>query len=327
MQPFHDSIQVESTFGAKVAEGSQKRDFISKKNERLLVDSLVSKFRVLPLIEIKNDVLVDSLDQMNLFGSVLEKLSVLHPRWLPLIAVFTWLGASLEGSETLAFEANQRLGTGINLGNALESDPSWNWRLDLKKAYFSEIRGKGFDSVRIPVRWSTYASKDAPYTIDPAFFEKVDWAVNQALDQGLWVVLNMHHYLELFEEPEAHQERFLALWKQIADHYQDYPSRVFLEPLNEPNTKLTPDKWNAMIPEVLAVIRKTNPDRMVVIDVANWSNVEYTPQLVLPEEDRNLILSFHYYSPHSFTRIACSPHWCHPPASTRAGDTGRAGGA
>ena len=152
MEPFHDSIQVESTFGAKVAEGSQKRDFISKKNERLLVDSLVSKFRVLPLIEIKNDVLVDSLDQMNLFGSVLEKLSVLHPRWLPLIAVFTWLGASLEGSETLAFEANQRLGTGINLGNALESDPSWNWRLDLKKAYFSEIRGKGFDSVRIPVR-------------------------------------------------------------------------------------------------------------------------------------------------------------------------------
>ena len=226
-----------------------------------------------------------------------------------LLVLAALFGASL-AAEMRAFEAAARLGTGVNLGNGLEAAPEWGWKLPMEKRYFEAIKQAGFESVRIPVRWSAYAEQESPYTIDPDFFETVDRAVHLALEQDLWVVLNLHHYLELFDEPDAHRDRFLGLWRQIATHYQDLPASVFFEPLNEPNTKLTPDKWNALIPQVLSVIRESNPDRMLVIDVANWSNVEYTPQLILPEQDRNLILSFHYYSPHSFTHQGTS--WSAP---------------
>ncbi len=55
-----------------------------------------------------------------------------------------------------------------------------------------------------------------------------------------------------------------------------------------------------MIPQVVDVIRTTNPGRPLVLGVAHWSNVEYLPQLILPS-DPHLILSSHYYSPHEFT--------------------------
>lgn len=203
-----------------------------------------------------------------------------------------------------------RIGTGVNLGNALESAPNWTSTISLEEEFFALIKEAGFDSVRLPVRWSAHASQSAPYLIEAAFLEKVDWAISQALRNDLLVVLNMHHYLELFQGPVEHRERFLGLWRQVAEHYRELPNTVFFEPLNEPNTELTPDIWNQWIPEVISVIRESNPDRGLVIDVAHWSNVEYTPQLVLPEEDRNLIISFHYYSPHTFTHQGTS--WSEP---------------
>ena len=65
--------------------------------------------------------------------------------------------------------------------------------------------------------------QSSPYKIDPKFFERVDWAVEQSLKRKLTPVMNMHHYEEIFNEPDKHGERFLALWQQIAEHYKDCP--------------------------------------------------------------------------------------------------------
>ncbi len=208
-----------------------------------------------------------------------------------------WVGALASPSQDLV----SRLGTRVNLGNALDAPSEGAWGVRLENRYFELISEAGFDSIRLPVRWSAHASEKKPYVIEESFLSRVDWAIDQALRNDLAVALNMHHCMELFEEPEKHQERFLSLWSQIATRYKDLPSTVMFEPLNEPNTKLTPEKWNALIPQIVDVIRMTNPHRPLVLGVANWSNVEYTPQLILPSEDPHLILSFHYYSPHEFT--------------------------
>ncbi|WP_396136976.1 MULTISPECIES: hypothetical protein [unclassified Amycolatopsis] len=44
----------------------------------------------------------------------------------------------------------------------------------------------------------------------------MDARVGAALDRGLEVVVNVHHYHELCEAPDEHVPRFLALWRQIA---------------------------------------------------------------------------------------------------------------
>lgn len=51
------------------------------------------------------------------------------------------------------------------------------WGVSLEVGYFGLIREAGFDSVRIPVRWSAHAATSPPYRIDPYFFARIDWAV------------------------------------------------------------------------------------------------------------------------------------------------------
>src|SRR6476619_6215118 len=73
--------------------------------------------------------------------------------------------------------ANKKLGRGINLGNALEAPKEGEWGVKLKAEYFKTIKEAGFQSVRLPVRWSAHAKTDAPYAIDVKFAERMDWAI------------------------------------------------------------------------------------------------------------------------------------------------------
>src|SRR5437588_3517226 len=84
--------------------------------------------------------------------------------------------------------ANAKLGRGINLGNALEAPQEGAWGVRLKAEYFAAIKKAGFATVRLPVKWSAHAQNEAPYAIDPKFAERVDWAVDQALANGLKII-------------------------------------------------------------------------------------------------------------------------------------------
>ncbi|MFN3648398.1 MAG: glycoside hydrolase family 5 protein [Armatimonadota bacterium] len=200
-----------------------------------------------------------------------------------------------------AFAYNRLLGRGINLGNALEAPKEGEWGVTLREEYFEEIRKAGFDSVRIPVRWSAHAAAEPPYRIEPEFFRRIDWALDQALSRRLAVVLNVHHYEEIYREPDAHLPRLLGLWEQIAERYRSRPERLSFEILNEPNGKLTDEAWQRIFPQVLRTIRESNPRRVVIVGPGNWNNVGELPKLELPEADRMLIGTFHYYSPFEFT--------------------------
>jgi endoglucanase len=114
------------------------------------------------------------------------------------------------------------------------------------------------------------------------------------------VVINMHHYDEIFAQPTEHQERFLAIWRQIATRYKDMPDNLYLEPLNEPHDKLTPGRWNELLAEVVDVIRQVDGVHTLIIGGAEWGGVKGLGQLRLPE-DENVILTFHFYDPFLFT--------------------------
>jgi endoglucanase len=205
-----------------------------------------------------------------------------------------------------AFAYNRLLGRGVNLGNALEAPKEGAWGFRLKTEYFKLIKEAGFNAVRIPIRWSAHAALKPPYTIDPEFFQRVDWAVKHSLEQGLVTVINVHHYEEMFHEPEQHLPRLAGLWRQIAQHYRKQPDRLYFELLNEPHGELTDARWNKMIPPLLAAVRATNPRRIVIVGPGSWNNVANLDKLSLPESDRMLIATFHYYSPFHFTHQGAS---------------------
>src|SRR6266404_2654247 len=124
------------------------------------------------------------------------------------------------------YTANRRLGRGINIGNALEAPQEGAWGVTLKAEYFQAIKKAGFDTVRLPIKWSAHAGADAPYMIDPKFAERVDWAVDQALTNQLNIILNVHHYSEMDADPDRHLPRLVGLWEQIAARYKDRPLSV-----------------------------------------------------------------------------------------------------
>lgn len=196
---------------------------------------------------------------------------------------------------------NEKLGRGINLGNALEAPKEGEWGVTLQEEFFRTIKEKGFNSVRVPIKWSAHASSSAPYTIEPAFFARIDWVVNQALSRGLAVMINIHHYDEMMTDPVNHKARFLSLWSSISDHYKNYNGDLFFEILNEPNNQLTPALWNECLNEAIKVIRQKNPYRTIVVGPAYWNSVDNLFAMTLPADDKNIIATFHYYNPMNFT--------------------------
>ncbi|MBX9584212.1 MAG: glycoside hydrolase family 5 protein [Gemmataceae bacterium] len=228
---------------------------------------------------------------------------------LPLAALvlagLTPAGRPADPPKSDIFAVNKALGRGINLGNALEAPKEGDWGMTLQPEYFKLVKDAGFATVRIPVKWSAHAAKDAPYAIEPAFLARVDWALDRAAEQGLNVVLNVHHYNEMDDDPDAHLPRLVGIWEQIATRYKDRPASVVFELLNEPHGKLTEEKWNAALPAVLKAVRASNPTRPVIVGPGQWNGIRALPKLKLPD-DPNLIVTVHYYDPFDFTHQGAS---------------------
>lgn len=206
-----------------------------------------------------------------------------------------------EVGDEYVFKQNELLGRGVNLGNALEAPKEGEWGVFLKEEYFALIKYAGFNSIRVPIKWSAHSLKSSPYTIDVNFFSRIDWVINQAIKYDLAVIINIHHYDEIMVTPASEKERFLKLWEQISERYKNQSNKVFFEILNEPNSAMTAQIWDQYYKEALTIIRKTNPIRTVLIGLSNWGGVNGLSGLTLPANENNVIVSFHYYNPFEFS--------------------------
>ncbi|MCQ1806709.1 glycoside hydrolase family 5 protein [Neorhizobium galegae] len=215
-----------------------------------------------------------------------------------------------------AAEQSKALGRGVNFGGTLEAPSEGAWGGRLSTELFAAVRQGGFQTIRLPVRFSSHAALSEPYKLDEAFMKRVDFAINNALSRGLNIIIDFHHYHEMDGDPleaeevaigvEKSRERFLAIWEQLAQRYQSLPNdKVLFEIYNEPHGK-TEEVWNDLLAKALAVIRKTNPHRFLIIDPAEWSTAWGLEKLALPPDDRRLIVTIHNYAPFKFTMQGAS---------------------
>lgn len=214
---------------------------------------------------------------------------------------------SVTASAADMFARNKELGRGVNLGNALEAPNEGEWGMKIEDEFFPLIKQAGFKHVRLPVKWTAHAAKESPFTVDAAFFARVDHLLKQAEANGLQVVLNHHHYSELDAKPKEELPRAVAIWKQVAARYKDRGDGLVFELMNEPHEKLNDDgAWTAAIPPLLAAVRETNPTRPIIIGPPYWNGIWALPKFKLPN-DPNLIVTVHYYNPFEFTHQGA--HW------------------
>ena len=201
-------------------------------------------------------------------------------------------------ADAKAFEQVKRIGRCVNV---LGYDPIWK---DPQKARFQEkhfrlIHEAGLQCIRVNLH--ALDRMGAENRLSDSWWQTTDWIVKNALANQLAVILDLHNFTDVAENPEAFRPKIMAFWRQVGEHFKGATDTVLFEVLNEPNGKLTAELWNEYLAEALKVIRANNPTRTVIAGPAFWNGMGSLPSLRLPEDDRNLIVTVHYYSPMEFT--------------------------
>lgn len=233
------------------------------------------------------------------------------------ICFFLFVGSSVSAGDACSRVKAEWISKsrGVNLGNGLEDTKGDVWRRYPLDEDFDKIRSLGFNLVRIPVNWAAHSGRARPYEIEPEFLLRVDHVVRLALSKGLLVVLDFHQYIDASRSGDGEYDRFLGIWSNLSTYFKGLPETVFFEVLNEPNGSLDGVRWNKWLADVLPVIRKDNPNRLLIVSGGRWSNVDGLSDLIVPC-DFYTVLTFHYYAPFEFTHQGV---WWNPKASEWVG--------
>jgi aryl-phospho-beta-D-glucosidase BglC (GH1 family) len=139
------------------------------------------------------------------------------------------------------------------------------------------------------------------FKIEHRIFDRTDFAVTNALNAGLAVIMGMDHADGFTSDPAGQTQNFLEVWARVARHYATFTNTLAFELLCEPKDAATAKVLNPIFAQAIAVIRKTNPTRTIFIGAGIWDQESELKNLVLPANDNNLIVSIHCYQPPYFT--------------------------
>lgn len=214
---------------------------------------------------------------------------------------------------------------GWNLGNSLEcyGYKSWSTAAETAwgnpvttKAMIDKVREAGFNAIRIPITWGEHMNGD---TIDAEWLARVHEIVDYAYNEGMFVIINMHHDDYIWFKPsdaeyEKCRDKLMSIWKQISVSFEKYGDRLIFEGMNEPRTVDSAMEWQGGTPEERAVVNKYAQDFVDAVRSTGGQNSERTlivtsyaasaetaamDDVVIPNSG-NIVLSLHYYAPWEF---------------------------
>ena len=122
----------------------------------------------------------------------------------------TWAGETSRPSSVMdVFKQNERLGRGVNI---IGYDPIWRSmdQARFKTQYFRMIKDAGFSTVRINLHPFRHMERDQNYTLRDSWWHVLNWALENALASDLMVILDMHEFGAMGNDPQSNKVRFLA---------------------------------------------------------------------------------------------------------------------
>ena len=162
----------------------------------------------------------------------------------------------MTGMESDAVQLAAKMKLGINVGNQMEAtncpqleltqrETCWG-HPKVSEAYIQLVKDRGFDAIRLPVSWDQYADQ-ATGKISDVWLNRVKEVVQYAVDNGLYVMVNIHwdggwlersfhEAAESETKKEAVKAKQKAYWEQIATHLRDFDEHVMFASANEPDT-------------------------------------------------------------------------------------------
>jgi endoglucanase len=208
---------------------------------------------------------------------------------------------------------------GWNLGNTFDgsgTETGWGQPVTTQ-AMIDAVHAKGFKTLRIPCTWNGHHTSTAPYTITPAFIDRLAQVVNYALNDSMYVFINTHHdgtsLYNLSSTDPAVTARVAAIWGQIATYFKGYSDYLAFELFNEPNAgaanmygggdATSRAALAAYQTAAVAAIRATggnNATRMIILQGISASPIQASTATI-PIPDVNCMVSTHTYDPVGFS--------------------------
>ena len=121
----------------------------------------------------------------------------------------------------------------------------------------------------------------------------VSQGVEYATDLGLYVIIDWHVLHDL--DPNKYKTDALAFFDEMSAKYADYDNVIY-EICNEPNGGTSWDQIKSYANEVIPVIKKNNPDAVIVVGTPNWSqDVDIAAKDPITGYD-NIMYTIHFYA-------------------------------
>ena len=239
-------------------------------------------------------------------------------------------------------ELVDKMGRGINLGNVLSAPVEGNWSGAATEQYFIDVAAAGFTNVRIPIDFfgdrtfgstadqpktvnTQFEGTRADFTVVSSYLDRLEQVIGWGLNQGLVIILDFHgaklksEFIYTFDSnrseytPPSSAKRaadlakFYSIWEQIADRFKDYSDDLIFEVINEPYFHISAADMDAINNEVISIIRNSggnNNIRKIIITGGTKTSYEAVTTIdpTVLSNVSNLIATFHYYRPFSFTK-------------------------
>jgi len=173
------------------------------------------------------------------------------------------------------------------------------------------IRRLGFTFVRLTAS-PEWAFNPGDPSNPPPVIRYYDHAVHLFLDAGLAVIVDPIHGTssdDRFEDSLARDAAFRKGvedgWEALARRYSALsPDRIFFEVMNEPHIstrELIDASWWAPVQQRLAAAnRRRAPQNTIIATGEKWGGIDGL-LLLKPLPDPNVVYSFHWYDPFTFT--------------------------
>lgn len=188
------------------------------------------------------------------------------------------------------------------------------------------IKEAGFNTIRMPVSWHNHVDEND--IIDQDWMDRVREVAGWALDEGMYVIVNVHHDNDVhyYYPDSTHYDRSAAylssVWAQIAEAFKDCDDHLIIESMNEPRLVGTQYEWswNAGISDCRLAAKYINQLNQLFVDTVRasggnnatrylavpaysaspGSTVDQAFQLPQDTQDNRIIVSAHAYTPYNF---------------------------
>ena len=205
-----------------------------------------------------------------------------------------------------------KISRGTNISHWLSQnneDRGETRRQHIQEDDFARLDSLGFDFVRLPIDEVQFWDENGQKL--PEAWELMNNAIQWAEKHHLRVIVDLHiirsHYFNAVNEEgsdantlftsEKAQQDLIDMWYQLSDVLKGYSNdSVAYEFMNEPVAE-DHEQWNQLIAKVHKALREREPQRTLVIGSNMWQSYATIKDLKVPEGDKNIILSFHYYNP------------------------------